>query len=216
MRELIESGIGLYPPLPARALNLKPIAEGEVVSGPGAKSPAFESLKLNLNQSLKNVFSGEGVKGPPKIRPILVNKSKVPANLSPEPPMTEFQLAKAKGKLSKSVGFASGPQSMILDQTTFHLNEFRDDEGWEVVGEEVPPPNPPPAADSLTNFAGVKDIFSRGAADGPRQIMSDKGTIRGVKNRVRDGIATFLQSTDTKVRDGRWLSVVRQGSSDFR
>ncbi|CAH0560347.1 unnamed protein product [Brassicogethes aeneus] len=38
-------------------------------------------------------------------------------------------------------------------------------------------------------FAGYKDILGDGAAT----IRSAKGTVRGVKNRVRNGIATFLQ-----------------------
>lgn len=39
------------------------------------------------------------------------------------------------------------------------------------------------------DFAGVKDLLG----DGASTIRSAKGTVRGVKNRVRAGIATFLQ-----------------------
>lgn len=49
--------------------------------------------------------------------------------------------------------------------------------------------------ESDENFAGLKDLRSRTAT-----IRSAKGTIRGVKNRVRNGIATFLQMQQTTVK----------------
>lgn len=49
--------------------------------------------------------------------------------------------------------------------------------------------------ESDENFAGYKDIHSRTAT-----IRSAKGTIRGVKNRVRNGIKTFLLNSSTTVR----------------
>lgn len=53
--------------------------------------------------------------------------------------------------------------------------------------------------DSSEYFAGIKDYKNE---EGPATIRSAKGTIRGVKNRVRAGIATFLQmqNTTAKVR----------------
>lgn len=45
------------------------------------------------------------------------------------------------------------------------------------------------------SFAGLKDLQS-----GTSTIRSSKGTIRGVKNRVRNGIATFLQMQETKIK----------------
>lgn len=39
-------------------------------------------------------------------------------------------------------------------------------------------------------FAGYKDLLGGGQ---PATIRSAKGTVRGVRNRVRAGIATFLQ-----------------------
>ena len=35
-------------------------------------------------------------------------------------------------------------------------------------------------------------------------IMSVKGTVRGVKNRVKTGIATFLQDQKKKVKKQKW------------
>jgi hypothetical protein len=61
----------------------------------------------------------------------------------------------------------------------FHLNEHDD--------------KPPVKGDEDT-FAGVRDVLSERSA-----IRSAKGTVRGVKNRVRAGIATFLQIEDNKV-----------------
>lgn len=68
----------------------------------------------------------------------------------------------------------------------FHVNEHqRDDDDGEAkgAGEEK---------ESDEFFAGYK-ILDREA------IRSAKGTVRGVKNRVRAGIATFLQKPSTKV-----------------
>lgn len=47
------------------------------------------------------------------------------------------------------------------------------------------------------SFAGYRDIT---ASNIPSTIRSSKGTIRGVKNRVRNGIATFLQMQQTNVK----------------
>lgn len=73
----------------------------------------------------------------------------------------------------------------------FHLNEKQFDETVKSVVKsesEVP---------ELEFFAGIKDYKNE---DAPSTIRSSKGTIRGVKNRVRAGIATFLQmQTTTKV-----------------
>lgn len=60
----------------------------------------------------------------------------------------------------------------------FHLNENQKEE--EIA---------PIAINENETFAGYKDILS----DGSSTIRSAKGTVRGVKNRVRAGIATFLQ-----------------------
>jgi hypothetical protein len=49
--------------------------------------------------------------------------------------------------------------------------------------------------ESDENFAGYKDLNSRTST-----IRSAKGTIRGVKNRVKNGIATFLQMQQTTVK----------------
>lgn len=67
----------------------------------------------------------------------------------------------------------------------FHLHENEKEE--EVA---------PVVLNENETFAGYKDILS----DGSSTIRSAKGTVRGVKNRVRAGIATFLQiNSVTKV-----------------
>lgn len=73
----------------------------------------------------------------------------------------------------------------------FHINEC--------VSEEAA--NEARAAQAIIReddtFAGYKDISARIPASA---IRSSKGTIRGVKNRVRNGIATFLQMHQTNVK----------------
>jgi len=105
------------------------------------------------------------------------------------------------------------PKMSIPDLNGFHLNEievcgYTRMHGNEADGNEDTNGSQCNSASShnetkasLSNFAGYKDIFSRTAKENQTQIMSEKGTIRGVKNRVRDGIATFLQSSDKKVRN---------------
>lgn len=66
----------------------------------------------------------------------------------------------------------------------FHLNECRNDPESSLEEEKC-------AEEEC--FAGFK-ILEREA------IRSAKGTVRGVKNRVRAGIATFLQKPSTKVK----------------
>ncbi|XP_015122547.1 glutaredoxin domain-containing cysteine-rich protein CG31559, partial [Diachasma alloeum] len=65
----------------------------------------------------------------------------------------------------------------------FHVNEFEGDQQEVRNGEE--------GGEGEEYFAGYK-ILDREA------IRSAKGTVRGVKNRVRAGIATFLQNPSSK------------------
>lgn len=64
---------------------------------------------------------------------------------------------------------------------TFHINENVNDI-----------PDLPAIQKDNVSFAGYEDISS-----GTSTIRSSKGTIRGVKNRVRNGIATYLQMHHT-------------------
>lgn len=69
----------------------------------------------------------------------------------------------------------------------FHINENFSSMNLDVTTHE----------ESDESFAGIKDLKS-----GTSTIRSSKGTIRGVKNRVRNGIATFqqqMQQTTVKV-----------------
>ncbi|XP_045520123.1 glutaredoxin domain-containing cysteine-rich protein CG31559-like [Pieris brassicae] len=72
----------------------------------------------------------------------------------------------------------------------FHLNEKQFD---DVSVKSVSVKNECPESE-MEYFAGIKDFKSEEA---PSTIRSSKGTIRGVKNRVRAGIATFLQMQTT-------------------
>lgn len=69
---------------------------------------------------------------------------------------------------------------------SFHLNENVEEKQEQ-----------PDVEEKDETFAGYKDILGD---DGASTIRSAKGTVRGVKNRVRAGIATFLQiNSSTKV-----------------
>lgn len=73
----------------------------------------------------------------------------------------------------------------------FHLNEHLTQNENEVVQVKK--------INEDESFAGYRDFLG---GDGSSTIRSAKGTVRGVKNRVRAGIATFLQiNSTTKVRN---------------
>lgn len=79
----------------------------------------------------------------------------------------------------------------------FHLNEKQFDEDKSVKSVSVSAKSECEDGE-VEYFAGIKDYKNEEA---PSTIRSSKGTIRGVKNRVRAGIATFLQmQSTTKVR----------------
>jgi len=69
----------------------------------------------------------------------------------------------------------------------FHLNEHVTEDKDTNHGDDI----------ENETFAGYRDLLQ--GKDSSSTIKSAKGTIRGVKNRVRAGIATFLQQHDTKV-----------------
>ncbi|XP_023943567.2 glutaredoxin domain-containing cysteine-rich protein CG31559 [Bicyclus anynana] len=74
----------------------------------------------------------------------------------------------------------------------FHLNEKEfDDVSVKSVSENKSVCND---LTEMEYFAGIKDYKNE---ELPSTIKSSKGTIRGVKNRVRAGIATFLQIQST-------------------
>ena len=70
----------------------------------------------------------------------------------------------------------------------FHLNEHVSDGKDTNNGDDI---------ENEETFAGYRDLLQ--GKESSSTIKSAKGTIRGVKNRVRAGIATFLQLHDTKV-----------------
>jgi hypothetical protein len=75
----------------------------------------------------------------------------------------------------------------------FHLNEKQFDD-VKSVSVSVSAKSECENGSDLEYFAGIKDYKNEEA---PSTIRSSKGTIRGVKNRVRAGIATFLQIQST-------------------
>ncbi|KAJ2945217.1 hypothetical protein O0L34_g9288 [Tuta absoluta] len=81
----------------------------------------------------------------------------------------------------------------------FHLNEKQFDDDKSVKSDSVGVKSDCDASE-VEYFAGVKDFK---VDEAPSTIRSSKGTIRGVKNRVRAGIATFLQMQNTSAKNYR-------------
>lgn len=90
---------------------------------------------------------------------------------------------------------------------SFHMNENVFDE----VDAAAAASAAAAAAPADDSFAGCKTT----AADASDAIRSAKGTIRGVKNRVRAGIATFLQPKTNKVRAKSRLIVLYVSAGDI-
>lgn len=94
----------------------------------------------------------------------------------------------------KTATTTSAPQdtyqnSKIYENDKFY--KFHINESVLNVIDEISPQN----IQADESFAGYKDINSRTST-----IRSSKGTVRGVKNRVRNGIATFLQMQHSNVK----------------
>ena len=79
---------------------------------------------------------------------------------------------------------------------SFHLNERTDNDHTSARATIERPRDD-------DSFAGYRDIRASSMAS---TIRSSKGTIRGVKNRVRNGIATFLQMQQTNVKVSFFLA----------
>uniref|UniRef100_A0A182M2D6 Glutaredoxin domain-containing protein n=1 Tax=Anopheles culicifacies TaxID=139723 RepID=A0A182M2D6_9DIPT len=77
----------------------------------------------------------------------------------------------------------------------FHINERGRPDGSGEPGSSSPETTPS-VVDDDESFAGLKDL-----SNGTSTIRSNKGTVRGVKNRVRNGIATFLQMQQTGLKN---------------
>lgn len=90
---------------------------------------------------------------------------------------------------------------------SFHINECV----LDVIKEH---PSKNTSSNEDDSFAGYRDI--RAPSSASSAIRSSKGTIRGVKNRVRNGIATFLQMQQTNIKvsyydaliDYMWLFII--------
>ncbi|KAH8295217.1 hypothetical protein KR018_008793 [Drosophila ironensis] len=80
---------------------------------------------------------------------------------------------------------------------SFHINEHENFGGFPRGGGNAEPPlgggcGSAELAEQHDLFAGYRDVRC-GTSSTQSTIRSAKGTVRGVKNRVRNGIATFLQ-----------------------
>lgn len=119
----------------------------------------------------------------------------LPVNLSKTPLISEstYEERKKEDKMKQEQMCYSSHYFDTDKYYDFHLNEKEFDEDQSVKSVSV-------GANSLSEvseiefFAGVKDYNNE---EVPSTIRSSKGTIRGVKNRVRAGIATFLQIQST-------------------
>lgn len=119
----------------------------------------------------------------------------LPANLSKTPIINEstYEERKKEDKMKQEQMCYSSHYFDTDKFYDFHLNEKQFDEDKSVKSVSVGAKSLSEVSD-LEYFAGIKDYKNE---EVPSTIRSSKGTIRGVKNRVRAGIATFLQIQST-------------------
>ncbi|XP_065222570.1 glutaredoxin domain-containing cysteine-rich protein CG12206-like [Planococcus citri] len=109
---------------------------------------------------------------------------------APEPPVVDFHAYTVDKLADMKLQQSPEPFDDQMENTDrflhFHLNEnnFEDEKSKNPTNEDD---------DSFAGFKSIQDKNTPAAT-----IRSAKGTVRGVKNRVRAGIATFLNNQTTK------------------
>jgi hypothetical protein len=103
-------------------------------------------------------------------------------------PSQKDLIISAKGTLKRSTSKKStSSQVQHHQEIQFFINENNIDDDFDADVVSL-------AQEEQEVFAGVKKV-----QDGSLTIRSHRGTVRGVKNRVRAGIATFLRDPHAKV-----------------
>lgn len=123
-----------------------------------------------------------------------VETESLPANLCSKTPLiseSTYEERKKQDQIKQEQMCYSSHYFDTDKYYDFHLNEKQFDEDKSVKSVSVESESD---ASEVEFFAGIKDYKNEEA---PSTIRSSKGTIRGVKNRVRAGIATFLQMQST-------------------
>ena len=100
----------------------------------------------------------------------------------------------ARGTLRKKKTNSNRP----VGDFEFYVNEYEEStyQNPNLQGDRI-------SLASEEDFAGLKEIKSAQQKSGTKTIRSHRGTVRGVRNRVRAGIATFLRDPSSKVRRTR-------------
>ncbi|XP_029171959.1 uncharacterized protein LOC114941223 [Nylanderia fulva] len=174
----------------------------------------------NVHQQISRMTSSSSVSSSPSGTSSLSKASSTPRIRSPEPAIEQNgkstsspvvkectyeerkQLEQERTEQEQCVDVtqnrSTGHKYLYEDDRyyNFHVNELRDNNNKNSNGEHD-------VAENDESFAGYK-IHDKEA------IRSAKGTVRGVKNRVRAGIATFLQSPTSKAyveeKKAKWCS----------
>ncbi|KAF4526017.1 hypothetical protein B566_EDAN000810 [Ephemera danica] len=182
------------PPLPKRKQQASPVDSGvssvTTHRSEGSLLTDEEEDSISCDSLNSSELNGDSIIHPPSppelIDTILPGKFKLEEQIRslqlheekvlppPPPPVIVSERTYAERSIVPPV-----PQAVPDHHYEFHLHENVDREGEDVVTD---------------TFAGVRDVLGERGA-----IKSARGTVRGVKNRVRAGIATFLQLEDTKV-----------------
>ncbi|XP_037726819.1 glutaredoxin domain-containing cysteine-rich protein CG12206 [Drosophila subpulchrella] len=84
---------------------------------------------------------------------------------------------------------------------TFHVNEHENFRSFGSNSSNDYEAQAFPGEPQDEDFAGYRDVRTEGKRSGNSTIRSAKGTVRGVKNRVRNGVATFLQLQQPNVKN---------------
>lgn len=91
-------------------------------------------------------------------------------------------------KKTNNAQYFDNPKPHVYEDDKFYNFHINERDTTPEGDDDIEEPEPEPVHDTEETFAGFKDIQS-----GNSTIRSAKGTVRGVRNRVRNGIATFLK-----------------------
>lgn len=153
---------------------------------------AAKSWEFSKGKSLENLHSSFGAL---HLRP----RNKATATLALAPTTSTGAGVSGTGSSASSMMVARrgvrdthpALRNSLQDLYCFHLREY---------GGGAAPSAAPITGEADLSFVGHKDILNYGDDyDKNRTIRSHKGTVRGVRNRVRAGITTYLQGKPFKV-----------------
>jgi hypothetical protein len=169
-------------PIPPTSSRVPPGTLG-VSNGNGTSAPSLSRTMTHGGGGYAPLINGTGHGSP--VRTPVKSGSFYPVNKAPQPS------SPVKSNPANSDPTTNGYTPVV---EKFHINEMvrTRDSNEEIKGKD---------SEELPFFAGKMDLLK--TEELQEKIISSKGTVRGVKNRVKAGIATFLEHHNGTVQKVR-------------